>query len=265
MYRPADPQPASLRVAIVDDEPHARTAIRLLLSRCPEVEIVGECETGSEAAEVLRWISVDLLFLDVQMPGMNGFEVIRQLGDRVPPTVFVTAYDTYALQAFEVQALDYLLKPFDEERFLAAFTRARERIRERRTTEWARQLLQSTGTGSSPLAVPQARRLPVEQGNRIIFIDFEAIDWIEAADQYVVLHAGGKEYLLREALHRLMEKLPSDLFAQIHRSHAVNTTKVREVIKGERGDGAVILTSGRTLRLSRRYRDLLRQTLHWPL
>jgi two-component system, LytTR family, response regulator len=259
-----DHQAGRLRVAVVDDEPHARTVIRLLLSGHPEVDLVAECENGVEAAEVLRWISVDLLFLDVQMPGMNGFEVIQQLGERVPPTVFVTAYDKYALQAFEVQALDYLLKPFDEERFLAAFARARERIRERRTTEWARQLLRATGVAPQP-AVSSPRRLPVEQGDRIIFVDFDAIDWIEAADQYVVLHVGAKEYLLREALHRLIEKLPADLFAQIHRSHAVNTMKVREVVRGDRGDGSVVLTSGRTLRLSRRYRDGLRQNLQWPL
>lgn len=260
----ADREPVTFRVAVVDDEPHARTAIRLLLSRHPEVEVVAECENGMEAAEVLRWISVDLLFLDVQMPGMNGFDVIRKLAGRVPPTVFVTAYDKYALQAFEVQALDYLLKPFDEERFVAAFMRARERIRERRTTEWARQLLQTTNAASGPPLVAH-RRLPVEQGHRIIFVDFDAIEWIEAADQYVILHVGPKEHLLRESLHRLMEKLPSDLFAQIHRSHAVNTSKVREVVKGDRGDGSVVLTSGRTLRLSRRYRDVLRQNLQWPL
>lgn len=256
--------PATLAVAIVDDEVNARAAIRVLLTRCGDVEIVAECRDGVEAVEFLNWATVDLLFLDIQMPGLDGFGVIAALPiERVPPTVFVTAYDAYAIRAFEVEALDYLLKPFDERRFFAAFSRARQRIDERRTSSWARELLAATHRAPSPPPSTPAR-LPVVQGGRIVFVEFQHIDWIEAADQYVILHVGAKEYLLREALHRLAARLPRDVFAQIHRSHVVNLAKVREIVRRDKGDATVVLTSGRQLRLSRRYRDAIRGLLGPP-
>jgi len=250
-----------LRVAIVDDEAPARTAIRILLGRRADVDVVAECRNGVEAVEVLRWVTVDLLLLDVQMPGLDGFGVLHALGpDKVPPTVFVTAFDTYALRAFEVEAVDYVLKPFDEARFLAAFDRARKRIAERRTAQWARRLLAATPgrAGAAPACLP---RLPIPVGNRMIFVDFDAIDWIQAADQYVMVHVGAKEYLLRESLQRLARRLPADRFAQIHRSHVVNIAKVREVTRLGNGDGAVTLDDGQRLRMSRRYRHGLTREL----
>lgn len=247
-----------LRVAIVDDEEHARAAIRILLGRRADVEVVAECRNGLEAVEVLQWVSVDLLLLDVQMPGLDGFGVLHALGaGKVPPTVFVTAYDTYALRAFEVEAVDYVLKPFDEARFLAAFDRARRRIDERRTVRWAQKLIAATPASARTAPVRPLPRLPVPSGNRMIFVDFDDIDWIQAADQYVVVHAGPKEHLLRESLQRLARRLPADRFVQIHRSHAINLSRVREVTRLGKGDAQVTLTDGRTLRVSRRYRRSL--------
>jgi two-component system, LytTR family, response regulator len=245
--------PMTLRVAIVDDEAHARAAIRILLSR-RDVDIVAECRNGAEAVETLQWVSVDLLLLDVQMPGLDGFGVLHALGaDRVPPTVFVTAFDTYALRAFEVDAVDYVLKPFDEARFLASFDRARRRIDERRAATWARRLLAATPERAAPKG-PALPRLPIPVGDRVIFVSFDDIDWIQAADQYVIVHVGAKEYLLRESLNRLAGRLPGDRFARIHRSHLINVSNVREVRRLGKGDAQVTLANGPRLRVSRRYR-----------
>lgn len=248
-----------LRVAIVDDEAHARAAIRVLLGRRDDVEIVAECRNGAEAVELLQWVGVDLLLLDVQMPGLDGFGVIHALGPaKAPPTIFVTAFDEYAIRAFEVEAVDYIVKPFDAARFFAAFERARRRIDEQRKVRWAQRLVAATpDRAGSSVALPQAR-LPVSVGHRVVFVNFEEIDWIQAADQYVIVHAGAKEYLLRESLHDLADRLPRERFAQIHRSHVVNVSKVREVTRLGKGDAEVMLIDGRRLRWSRRYRRRLR-------
>jgi len=253
-----------LRVAIVDDEAHARAAVRILLARQHDVDIVAECRSGAEAVDVLRWLTVDLLLLDVQMPEMSGFDVILAVGpENAPPTVFITAFDQYALRAFEVEAVDYVLKPFDESRFLAAFARARRRIDEARRTGWALRLLAALPHVGA--AGPSASRpvLPVPVGDRVLFVNFDDIDWIQAASQYVLVHSGGKEYLLRESLQRLVHRLPRDTFAQIHRSHIVNLSKVRAVRRIRNGDARVTLEDGRQLRLSRRYRQALDAHLHW--
>jgi two-component system, LytTR family, response regulator len=244
-----------LRVVVVDDEAHARAAIRLLLQRRREVEIVAECRDGVEAVAVLQWLTVDLLLLDVQMPGLDGFEVIRAVGpERLPPTIFVTAHDAFALRAFDVEAVDYVLKPFDEARFFVAFDRACRRIDQASMAERARRLLSARG---SPINVPPAirtERLPVPTGNKIIFLAIDEIDWIQAADQYVMIHAGSREYLLRESLQRLSTVLPPDRFAQIHRSHIVNLQNVRAIERRAKGDAEVTLGDGTRLRWSRRYR-----------
>jgi two-component system LytT family response regulator len=249
----------TLRVAIVDDEAHARAALRILLRQRPDVEVVAECRNGLEAVEVLRWLTVDLLLLDVQMPGLDGFGVIHALGAvNAPPTVFVTAYDTYALRAFEVEAIDYVLKPFDPSRFLAAFDRARRRIDERHSAEWARRLVAATPERAVSAGRQELPRLAVPLRDRIVFVDFVDIDWIEAADQYAIVHAGAKRHLLREPLQRLASRLPADRFARIHRSHIVNVGKVTEVRRLPRGDAEVTLRGGQQLRLSRRYRRNLK-------
>ena len=243
-----------LRVAIVDDEAHARTAIRLLLEERPDVDIVAECRDGAEAVEVLRWLTVDLLLLDVQMPGVDGFGVIHALGAAAPPTVFVTAYDQYALRAFEVEAIDYVLKPFDAARFYAAFDRARKRIRALNASQWAARLESATSGRARPDPPVIRARLPVASGNRILFIDFNDIEWIDAADHYVIVHAKGREHILRESLQRLAEKLPADRFARVHRSHVVNVSRIVEATRLANGDGILTLAGGRQLRWSRRYR-----------
>jgi two-component system LytT family response regulator len=243
-----------LRVAIVDDEANARAAIRLLLESRPDVDIVAECRDGIEAVEVLRWLTVDLLLLDVQMPGVDGFGVIHALGAAAPPTVFVTAYDQYALRAFEVEAIDYVLKPFDSSRFLAAFDRARRRIRELGASKWAERLDAATRDRARPAPPAIRDRLPVPSGNRIVFLDFNDIEWIDAADHYVIVHAKGREHILRESLQRLAAKLPGDRFARVHRSHVVNVSRIAEVTRLANGDGIITLTGGRQLRWSRRYR-----------
>jgi two-component system LytT family response regulator len=251
-----------LRVAIVDDEAHARAAIRILLGRRDGVEVVAECRNGLEAVEVLQWVTVDLLLLDVQMPGLDGFGVIHALGPgKVPPTVFVTAFDRYALRAFDVEAVDYVLKPFDEARFLAAFDRARKRIDERRRAQWARGLLAATPDRAPAAPADRLPRLAVPVGNRIVFVSFNDIDWIQTADQYVIVHVAAKEYLLRASLERLARRLPRDRFARIHRSHMVNVAKVREVTRLAKGDAQVTLDDGTRLRVSRRYRRSLRVEL----
>jgi len=244
-----------LRVAIVDDEGHARAAIRILLERRGGVDVVAECRNGAEAVEVLQWVTVDLLLLDIQMPGLDGFGVLKALGaDKVPPTIFVTAFDEYAIRAFDVEAVDYVLKPFDEARFLAAFERARLRIDERRAAKWARRFLASAPDDPNVAPAQPLPRLPVSVGDRILFLSFDEIDWIQAADPYVVVHVGAKEYLMRESLRHLSTRLPRDQFARIHRSHAVNLAKVREITRLGKGDAEVTLTGGLRLRCSRRYR-----------
>jgi two-component system LytT family response regulator len=253
------------RVAIVDDEEPARAALRVLLSRRQDIEIAAECRNGEEAVEVLGWVAIDLLLLDVQMPGLDGFQVVQAVGaEHMPPTIFVTAYDSYALRAFDVQAIDYVLKPFDEPRLFAAIDRATRRIADRKTAEWARTLLETTRPRPAP-APAQRSRLPVPAGDRILFVPFDEIDWIEAEDQYVMLHTGKKALMLRQPLHALLAKLPPGRFAQIHRSHAVNVSRIKEVVRLAKGDAQVILAGGQPLRLSRRFREDLRKRFDWPL
>jgi two-component system LytT family response regulator len=255
-----------LRVAVVDDEAPARAALRVLLEERDDVDVVEECRNGREAIDAIRRSVIDVVLLDIAMPGADGFKVIEEIGpERMPLTVFVTAHDEHALRAFEADAIDYVLKPFDRGRFTAAFDRAVRRIAERRTAEWARRLANLMGRRlPTPTAAP-ALKLPVPVGDRLVFVPIEEIDWIEAADQYVVLHAGPKEFTLRDTIGGVMQKLPPSRFAQIHRSHAVNLSRVHEVVKLGKGDAQVVLSSGRELRLSRRFRERLRATLGWPV
>jgi two-component system LytT family response regulator len=255
-----------LAVAIVDDEAHARAALRVMLAARSDVTIAAECRNGEEAVEVLGWLPIDLLLLDVQMPGLDGFEVVRAVGAaRLPATVFITAHDAYALRAFDVEAIDYVLKPFDQPRLFAAIDRACRRIAERRTADWASRLLEAT-KDRAPARPPAPRaRLPVPVGDRIVFVPFDDIDWIEAADQYVTVHAGAKAMMMRQSLQSILAKLPPGRFVQIHRSHAVNVNKIKEVVRLGKGDAEVIVASGTQLRLSRRYRDELRLRFGWPL
>lgn len=248
------------RVVIVDDEPIAREGIRTQLLREPGVEIVAECIDGLEAVETIRELAPDLLFLDVQMPGMSGFEVMRAIGvEAIPAVIFVTAYDKYALQAFEVNAVDYLLKPFDAERFQKAFQRALVQI-ERSTAAIIKQNLKALLENLRPGA-RHLERLVVKSKGRIFFLPVSEIDWIESADNYVSLHSGRETHLIRETLTALETKLNPEEFLRIRHSAIVNVRRIRELRPLFKGEYEISLQNGTKLTSSRRYRARLEELL----
>ena len=225
-----------MRALIVDDEPLARTNIRILLGRHPEIEIAGESGSGQDAVEQIRRIQPDLVFLDVQMPECDGFDVLEMLGSHARPAViFVTAYDEYALRAFDAGALDYLLKPFTDDRFDRAVSRARERVQQGRKRE----------------------RITVKQGNQVLFVRPEDIDWIEAADYYACLHVGAKSHLVRRSLADLEQDLDPSLFRRTHRSAIVNVRRLRALQLNRNGEFEALLENGAMVPVSRRYRRQL--------
>jgi len=236
--RPED-QSVKIRAMIVDDEPLARSNIAVLLRKHADVEIVGDCDSGAEALGEIRVTRPDLLFLDVQMPECDGFDVLEILGNDFPPAViFVTAYDQYALRAFEAGALDYLLKPFDNARFELAFARAKQRIR----------------GGTRPNL---AERIVVKSAGEVSFIKVSGIDWIEAADYYACLHVGSRNHLVRRSLAELESELDPSTFCRVHRSAIVNLDRVHSLKLQEDGEYEVLLETGARVRLSRRYRKEL--------
>ena len=229
-----------IRTLIVDDEPLARSNIASLLRDDPQIQILGECGSGTEALGEIRITKPDLLFLDVQMPECDGFDVLEMVGNDVPPAVIlVTAYDQYALRAFEAGALDYILKPFDNERFELALTRAKQRVRETNRGENVRRNLE---------------RIVIKNAGEISFIRTRDIDWIEAADYYACLHVGPRSHLLRRSLSDLDGELDPGLFCRVHRSSIVNLEKVRSFKLHEDGEYEVLLETGARVKMSRRYR-----------
>ena len=235
---------AKIRAFVVDDEPLARSNITVLLRLDPEIEIVGECGSGKEALANIRQRKPDLVFLDVQMPECDGFDVVEKLGKDLPPAVvFVTAYDQYALKAFEAGALDYLLKPFDNARFERALGRAKERI---------------TQTNRSPRKLDH---FVIKAAGQVTFVRTSEIDWIEAADYYVCLHVKSKSHLLRRRMSDLEQELDRAVFCRIHRSSIVNLNRIRSLEVSEEGEYEVLLDTGSRLRLSRRYRKQLQSRL----
>jgi two-component system, LytTR family, response regulator len=258
-----------IRTLIVDDEPLAREGLRLLLAGDPQIEIIGECANGLEAIRLLQEELPELLFLDVQMPEINGFETLAQVHlESLPTVIFVTAYDNYALQAFEAQALDYLLKPFSDERFHIALLRAKEQIEQKRFKEQNQKLqtlLQEYQSDQQTNSLTRAsgqssgftERLMIKAGARIFFLPAAEIDWIEAADYYVLLHVGNKSHLLRESLTELEAKLDAQKFVRIHRSTVVNIERVKELSAQGSGDYTVTLRDGTILKISRRRREKL--------
>lgn len=253
-----------IRVLIVDDEPLARRGIRARLAPARDVEVVGECAGGREAVRAIRELAPDLVFLDVQMPGVDGFGVIGAVGTaEMPVVVFVTAYDQHAIRAFEAQALDYLLKPIDDERFERALERARRRIGERREGALGRRLaavLAEAGAAepaavTSERAAPPVDRFLVKKGGRVILVPAEEVDWIEAASDYVRLHVGHESHLLRETMSRMEEQLDPRRFVRIHRSTIVNVERIRELHPHFNREYVVVLRDGTELKLSRGYRD----------
>jgi len=249
-----------IRTLIVDDEPLARERVRALLGEETDVEIVGECRDGLEAVEAIRREAPDLVFLDVQIPEVDGFGVIERVGvDKIPVIVFVTAYDQYALQAFEVHAVDYLLKPFDQDRFQKALARARQSVQLRHTGDVNERLVALL----EDLKTPQGHleRLVVKSSGRLFFLRAEEIDWIESSGNYVSLHVGPESHLLRETMNGIETKLDPARFIRIHRTAIVNIDRIRELQPLFHGEYDVVLRTGTTLTLSRGYRDRLQGLL----
>ena len=251
---------ARTRVLIADDEPLARERLRTLLGAEDWVEVVAECQNGTEAADSIARLQPDLVFLDVQMPGATGFDVIDAVGpDRMPLVVFVTAFDKYALRAFDVHALDYLLKPFDRERFGQALGRARQQLERRSSGDLERRLLELVQDlkGTSP----RLERFVIKAGGRVFFVRSDEIDWIEAAGNYVKLHVGADAHLFRETMNALEAQLNPDTFYRIHRSHIVNIERVKELQPWFNGEYVVFLKNGTRLTLSRGYREKLQERI----
>ncbi|HEX8745623.1 MAG TPA: LytTR family DNA-binding domain-containing protein [Pyrinomonadaceae bacterium] len=249
-----------IRVLLVDDEPLAREMIREMLKDDSEADVAAECVNGREAIDAIQEHSPDLIFLDVQMPEIGGFEVLEALKSvHMPHVIFVTAYDQYAVRAFEVHALDYLLKPFDRERFDSAWRRAKEHILTSRNGQMDQRILailEELKAGSKYL-----ERLVIKSGGRVFFLDTDDIDWIEAEGNYVSVHTGKKSHLLRETISSLEAQLDPKKFLRIHRSSIVKIDRIKELQPWFHGEYRVILLDGTQLTLSRNYRENLQEAL----
>ncbi len=257
----------ALRAIVVDDEPLGRRGIVSRLEKSDAVRVVAECANGREAIEAVRRHQPDLLFLDVQMPGQDGFDVVAAIPpEQRPHVVFVTAHDRHAVRAFRVHALDYLLKPIDDERFDETLQRAVREIERARDSDVARRVAAVVGemTGSAAAAPetapassarPSASSWPVRSKGKVTFVRLADLDWVEAEGDYLKLHAGAKSWLVRETMASAEKRLPARRFLRIHRSTIVNVDRIRELSSFDNGDWAVRLQDGTELRLSRTYRD----------
>jgi two-component system LytT family response regulator len=262
-----------IKTLVIDDEPLARRRIIQLLKVHPDIEVNGECSNGEEAVNAIETQQPDLIFLDVQMPDLDGFGVLQKLDfNQLPFIVFVTAYDHYALKAFEVHALDYLLKPFDDERFLAALNRAKTAILKKNLEDISGRMIrlledyqgsdrQSLANNALPVKrhTSYLERLTIKNAGRIFFLKATEIDWIEASGVYVTLHAGRESHLLRETMNNLETQLNPEIFIRIHRSTIVNVDRIKELHPYDHGEYIVKLKDGTELKLSRGYRDRLKR------
>jgi two-component system LytT family response regulator len=242
-----------LRAVIVDDEPLARESLRILIDRNRDYEVAAEC-TGVDAPAVIRNTKPDVLFLDIQMPELDGFGVIEEIGvDTVPAIIFVTAYDAYALKAFDVHAIDYILKPFDDIRFAQTLQRVKTSLSGNGPSSSSNRLIALLEERERSTRYP--RRFLVRVREKVVVVKSEDIDWIEAADYYSSIHAGGQSYLLRETMNELEHRLDPAQFFRVHRSAIVNLERIREVHPLFRGDCALVLADGTRVKLSRKRRD----------
>jgi two-component system, LytTR family, response regulator len=252
-----------IKTLIVDDEPLARRTISDLLQDDPDVEIIGSCSSGPEAVRFIREQPPDILILDIQMPGMNGFEVLARIDHgRIPAIVFITAFDQYALKAFEVHAMDYLLKPFTDERFKETLRQAKNHVELReinRLSQNLRDLLNEyAGTPSGAVKRKSfLTRFMIKSGSRVVFINASDVDWIAADNYYIKLQVGGKSHLLRISMNELEEKLDPKRFLRIHRSTIINFDRVKELHQNPNGEYIVVLKDGTQLKLSRSRRERL--------
>ncbi|MCI0417982.1 MAG: LytTR family DNA-binding domain-containing protein [Acidobacteria bacterium] len=255
-------EPFPIKALIVDDEVLARNRLREILKKDAEIALVGECSSGEEAVQAILESAPDLLFLDVQMPEMDGFAVLEALPpERLPVVIFVTAYDQYALRAFEVYALDYILKPFDAERFRRTMRRAKTQIRQVRGSVLNEGLLSLLTELKEKPKPKHPERLVIKTGGRVSFLKTAEIDWIESEGNYVRLHVGKETHLLRETLNQMEERLDPDQFLRIHRSTIVNLDRIKELQPWFHGEYRVLLQDGTQLLLSRKYREKLRDLL----
>jgi len=260
-----------IRTLVVDDEPAARRGLRLLLEPDEEIQVIGEAASGQEAVQKITQEKPDLVFLDVQMPELNGFKVLEAVAGRhTPAVIFVTAYDQHALRAFEVNAVDYLLKPFEDERFRAAVRRAKAHLQRQQTETLGAKLTQllaylqtvpAAGATDARTETITRERILLKSGGDIYFLKADEIDWIEADGDYMKFYAGGRTHLLRETMGRLEEKLDAQQFIRIHRSTIVNISRVKKLSPSFAGEYAVILHDGTKLRLSRGYHGRLQEML----
>lgn len=249
-----------IKVVVAEDEPLARERLASLFSSEADIELVAQARDGEEAVRAIHAHSPDLVFLDVQMPQMDGFEVIQAVGlDRMPPVIFVTAYDQHAIRAFQVRALDYLLKPFDRERFAEALQRGRQQVERDATGDLRRRLLALVKDLRRDQ--PRSDRLVVKSAGRLFFLRTEEIDWVEAAGNYVRVHIGSTSHLLRETMTSIERRLDPEKFFRIHRCRIVNLERIQEVQPWLNGEYAVLLQTGTRLTLSRGYREKLQERL----
>jgi two-component system LytT family response regulator len=253
-----------IRAVVADDEPLARDRIKNLLAGDSEIEIVQECRNGTEVVKTLLSREVDLLLLDIQMPGLSGFDVVKEMGTRkLPMIVFITAHDTYAIRAFQINALDYLVKPIEPERFQEAMKRVKERVQMKASLETQEKLASvlttleaitasasATSASAAPASADYVARFVVHSGSKDLFVNVEDMAWIEAADYYVCLHVADKKHMLRESIKKLEEQLDPKRFIRIHRSAIVNIGCVREIHREGRSEGWVLLSNGDRVRMS---------------
>lgn len=259
-----------IRVLIADDEPLARARLRELLVDDAEVSIVGESRDGLDAVAAIRYMAPDVVLLDIHMPELDGFEVVREVGaDRMPVVVFVTAYDEFAVRAFEVHAVDYVLKPIGEQRFAEALLRAKEQVRARVTSdgdhmdrirERLTALLESIAAGPAADGV-RSTRLPIRTGGRVVLLRTGEIDWVDAMDNYVRVHVGRDVHIVRETLTRLMQRLPADTFLRVHRSVVVNVDRIHETRSWPGSTLILTLTDGTRITVGRGYRSAVEEWL----
>ena len=255
---------ARIRVLIVDDEPLARERISDLLATDPQIDIVGQCSNGREAVRAVQKLSPDLLLLDIEMPEKDGFAVLEAISpDKMPAVIFVTAYDQYAVRAFEVYALDYLLKPFDRERFERALERAKAQVLGERNGDLSLRILAALDEIKTRQVYLE--RLVIKTNGHVFFLKTDEIDWIEAEGNYVRLHTSKESYLLRDTISALEAQLDPKKFLRVHRSAIVNIDRVQEMQPWFHGEYRIILRGGSQLTLSRSYREKLHELLGRPL
>jgi two-component system, LytTR family, response regulator len=254
------PLDTAVRTVIADDERLARQKLLILLNSEPLVKVVAECQDGRQTVSAIRSLRPDMLLLDIQMPDLDGFQVLSEISEEeMPVVIFTSAYDQYAIRAFEANALDYLLKPFDQERLHHALARARSELskaRDRKITNRILNLLSQVRSVASFTPEPD-RRLVIKANGRVVFLELDSIEWVESAANYVRLNVGKESYLFRETISRISERLDANHFVRIHRSTIVNIRKIKELIPVNSGEYVVVLKSGRELSCSRGYRAAL--------